>query len=245
MKSRLLQVKFLAGAIQDYDRGIIIGRRSYGKGLVQEQYNLKDGSALRLTVARYYTPSGRSIQRPYDNLEKYNDDFHDRIAKGGLFQEEKPSSEIADSLVFYTKKGRKVFGNGGIKPDIFVPLDSIFMNPVFNQLVAYTRPFAFRYLETVEKKSWPLKNDFINDFAVDDKLFGAFLSDYYSKNGNLIDSLDVSVNQQVKRFLKARIASYAYHDDAYYKIINQEDKMVGQAIDVLNKPNPLSLLNDH
>ena len=235
--------EILAGAIQDYDRGIIIGRRSYGKGLVQEQYNLKDGSAIRLTVARYYTPSGRSIQRPYESIEQYNDDFQARIASGDLFKEEIPPSNIADSLVFYTKKGRKVYGNGGIKPDLFVPLDSVLMNPVFNQLVAYTRPFAFRYLEQANMEAWPLKKDFVNEFKVDDQLFKDFLSYFSSKNGNLVDTVSVPVHRQVKRFLKARIAGYAYQDDAYYKVINQNDLMLDRAIEVLNKPNPLSLLN--
>ena len=112
--------EILAGAVQDHDRGVVVGRRSFGKGLVQEQYNLRDGSALRLTVARYYTPSGRSIQKSYKNSEDYDKEVVDRLASGELSNEEKIA--VKDSTEYYTSTGRVVYGGGGIKPDIFVPL---------------------------------------------------------------------------------------------------------------------------
>src|SRR5512133_2622460 len=116
--------EILAGAIQDNDRGTIIGRRSFGKGLVQEQIPLFDGSAIRLTIARYYTPSGRSIQRPYNhNLEEYYGDISTRYLKGEL--ENADSNKFNDSLKYTTSGGKTVYGGGGIIPDVFVPLDTI------------------------------------------------------------------------------------------------------------------------
>ena len=115
--------EILAGAIQDNDRGTIIGRRSFGKGLVQEQKTFADGSALRLTIARYYTPTGRSIQKPYtDGLEDYYNDLNVRYLNGEM--ESSDSIKFADSLKYTTPGGKVVYGGGGIMPDIFVPLDT-------------------------------------------------------------------------------------------------------------------------
>ncbi|MEQ8521515.1 MAG: S41 family peptidase, partial [Vicingaceae bacterium] len=138
----------LAGAIQDNDRGIIIGRRSFGKGLVQEQLDWPDGSALRLTVARYYTPTGRSIQKPYTNLEAYHNEALDRYSNGELDIED--SIPVVDSLKYFTPAGKVVYGGGGIVPDIFIPIDSIIHNSFYQELyrLGGVQTFSFRYADS-------------------------------------------------------------------------------------------------
>lgn len=126
--------EIIAGAIQDWDRGIIIGRRSFGKGLVQEQYALSNGGAIRLTVARYYTPSGRSIQRSYDDYDHYYDDFLDRYESGELFH--KDTAEQSERKIFRTKVlNRPVYGGGGITPDVFVAADSVYYQSAFAEIM--------------------------------------------------------------------------------------------------------------
>jgi carboxyl-terminal processing protease len=136
--------EIIAGALQDWDRGAIVGRRSYGKGLVQEQFDLRNGGAVRLTVSRYYTPSGRTLQRDYQDRIHYKNDFQDRLDSGDLFAE-KSTKDVVKSNVYYTKKlNRKVTGNGGISPDIFIPADSSWLDDTFNELESYILPFILR-----------------------------------------------------------------------------------------------------
>jgi len=137
--------EIMAGAIQDWDRGVIIGRRSFGKGLVQEQYNLGNGGALRLTVARYYTPSGRSIQRTYDDKDNYYTDFEERYYHGELFSAD--SIDKGNTEVYETMKlKRPVFGGGGITPDIFIPIDSARFEPFYGEIINEIPQYAFRKL---------------------------------------------------------------------------------------------------
>ena len=139
-------------SIQDNDRGTIVGRRSFGKGLVQKEIPLGDGSAVRLTVARYYTPSGRSIQKPYNNgTEEYFNDFEKRFVSGELFAAD--SIKVADSLKFKTKKGRIVYGGGGIIPDVFVPIDGSHGDEALGMLMqsGLLSYFVFEQLEKDRK----------------------------------------------------------------------------------------------
>lgn len=137
--------EIMAGAIQDWDRGVIIGRRSFGKGLVQEQYDLNNGGALRLTVARYYTPSGRSIQRTYDDKENYYSDYEERYYSGEFFSEDsivKGNTDLYETM----KLRRPVFGGGGITPDIFIPLDSVRFEPIYGEIMNEIPQYVFRKL---------------------------------------------------------------------------------------------------
>lgn len=137
--------EIIAGAIQDWDRGVIIGRRSFGKGLVQEQYDLNNGGALRLTVARYYTPSGRSIQRTYDDKENYYSDYEERYYSGEFFSEDsivKGNSDLYETI----KLKRPVFGGGGITPDIFIPLDSVRFEPIYGEVMNDIPQYVYRKL---------------------------------------------------------------------------------------------------
>ena len=217
--------EILAGAIQDNDRGIIVGRRSFGKGLVQREMDFDDGSAVRLTVARYYTPIGRSIQKPYlKGNEEYFNESERRFENGELY--EKDSIKVADSLKFKTPKGKIVYGGGGIVPDIFVPLEvehgnentvylmksGIVVNFVFEQLDK--NRMTFKGLSFVQFKSKMERTDLY---------FNAFQK-YLLRN-----RLDVDLSKNkviVKRYLTAEFARQLYGESNYYEIVLKEDAMV-------------------
>ena len=217
--------EILAGAIQDNDRGVIVGRRSFGKGLVQREIDFDDGSAVRLTVARYYTPTGRSIQKPYlKGNEEYFNESERRFENGELY--EKDSIKVADSLKFKTPKGKIVYGGGGIVPDIFVPLEvehgnentvylmksGIVVNFVFEQLDK--NRMTFKGLSFVQFKSKMERTDLY---------FNAFQK-YLLRN-----RLDVDLSKNkviVKRYLTAEFARQLYGESNYYEIVLKEDAMV-------------------
>lgn len=217
--------EILAGAVQDNDRGIIVGRRSFGKGLVQREMDFEDGSAVRLTVARYYTPSGRSIQKNYANgSEEYFNEFSKRFDDGELY--DKDSIKIADTLKFKTKSGKIVYGGGGIVPDIFVPLEvehgqettAYLMQSgavghfVFEQLDKNRKDFAglnfSQFLSKMDKTDW-------------------YFNQFQKYIGNL--GLDLKLNKNkalVKRYLTAEFAQQLFDDEKYFEIILKEDSMI-------------------
>lgn len=164
--------EILAGAIQDWDRGLIIGRRTYGKGLVQEQYALKNGGALLLTISRYYTPSGRSIQKDYSDAEAYQQDYANRVSSGEMLKDSFMLPE--DSAAYFTYNGRKVFGGGGIHPDIILPIDPIRISEDYIQITKHFKPFIIHSLrknpnlsdvemktDFIENKMWPAYTSFL------------------------------------------------------------------------------------
>lgn len=232
--------EIVAGAIQDHDRGVVVGRRSFGKGLVQEQYKLRDGSALRLTVARYYTPSGRSIQKPYSDPEAYEHEMYDRYETGEL-QSEK-NIVIGDSTEYYTDNGRVVYAGGGVTPDIFVPIDSVAMDEQYLKLRQYIPEFVFRFVNSdagkaLQQYSLPT---FKRNFQPSGELFTA-LTDYAKAQGaELEEPLSYKVAQEAKRFLKARIAKHFYEDEGFYTVWNEQDDMIQEALKALSRPNPLT-----
>jgi carboxyl-terminal processing protease len=221
----------IAGALQDNDKGIIVGRRSYGKGLVQREMALGDGSAVRLTVSRYYTPTGRSIQRPYDkgNNSGYYSDYYKRLRTGELADEE--SIEVDDSLKFTTPKGKVVYGGGGIIPDVFVPVDRLFDNETINYLRRRGH-FGYFVFEELDKDrsvyADVTKYDFINNFEVSDDIVVRF-QDYV----NLKERTDitfVAYNDEIRRLIKATLARQLFDDNAFEEIINKDDVMVQEVI---------------
>lgn len=221
----------IAGALQDNDRGIIVGRRSYGKGLVQREMALGDGSAVRLTVSRYYTPTGRSIQRPYTNGDSrgYHNDYYKRLRTGELVDEE--SIEVDDSLKFTTPKGKVVYGGGGIIPDVFVPVDRLFENETINYLRRRGH-FGFFVFEELDKDRSIYANvtkyDFINNFEVSDDIVVRFQEFINRKESTNITF--VAYNDEIKRIIKATLARQLYDDNAFEEIINKEDVMVQEVI---------------
>lgn len=233
--------EILAGAIQDHDRGTVIGRRSFGKGLVQEQYNLKDGAALRLTVARYYTPSGRSIQKAYDNLDSYDHDVIDRYTSGELLDENKIS--IADSTEYYTSHGRVVYGGGGVKPDIFIPIDTVVMDDYYIELRQHVSPFVFKLMSkhSEDYKSYTLER-FNRNFYVSNALFNDFMKYAYSKGVEKDGTQLAKIETEMKRYLKARIARHLFDDEGFYNVWLKEDAVVQKALEVLKENKPITEL---
>ena len=233
--------EIMAGAIQDWDRGLIIGRRSFGKGLVQEQYGLRDGSAIRLTVARYYTPSGRSIQRDYDNIQEYNQDISIRHERGELYDPSRIA--ISDSLPYYTNDGRVVYGGGGIIPDIFVPLDSAKMSSYFAQIQPHIRTYIFRYYQQQKDQlHFSSIQQFLSNFQISNDLLTDFKAYAHSKNPEITDPNSLEIQELSKLYLKARLAKHLFDDLGLYTVINSEDEAVRKAIQVLDMKNPLSIL---
>lgn len=223
--------EIVAGAIQDNDRGVIVGRRSFGKGLVQEQYQLSDGSALRLTIARYYTPSGRSIQKPYDyGGEEYDQDLEERYKNGELLSANKIS--IKDSTEYFTTKGRVVFGGGGIIPDVFVPLDTFQISTFFLDVRQMIPAFVVKYLDKSKREQLSKMGfkAFQKQFQVDEKTVQDFQS-YASQNGLRGSNKQwVDAQEELTRYLKGRIAKHLFDDKGYFAVMNQSDATVQAAL---------------
>ncbi len=234
--------EIFAGAMQDWDRGVIIGRRTFGKGLVQQQYPLSDGSQIRVTVSRYHTPSGRVIQTPYENGRRteYYDKLNERYKHGELFSRD--SIQFPDSLKYTTKKlGRTVYGGGGIMPDIFIPGDTTGVNGYFSSVIrkGYLTEYANQFIDS-HRPEIVVKGRSFEDFykAYDD--FGkdalSGLVDYCRSKG-----LEPSDNQlqecgkQLATRLKALVARAAFNTTGYYRVINmEEDQAFEKAMEVIS-----------
>ena len=226
--------EILAGAIQDNDRGVIIGRRTFGKGLVQSQIPFTDGSAIRLTVARYYTPSGRSIQRPYTNGDEmaYHMDIIDRYNRNEFFSAD--SIHFDESQKFKTVGGRTVYGGGGIMPDVFMPLDTVGMSDYYrkvwntNVLYRYTMEFTDRHRAEMDAVSSLAELDTLLSRG---DLVENFVA-YAERNGVERDDVDLAMSREIiEAQLRAYIGRNALHDDAgFYYNIYPIDKTMQRAV---------------
>lgn len=223
--------EILAGAIQDNDRGLIIGRRSFGKGLVQEHLSLPDHSALRLTVARYYTPTGRSIQKPYGKGIDYEHDYDIRFEHGEMMYRD--SIEFPDSLKYTTPGGRTVYGGGGIMPDIFVGLDTVgashYLSVVSYQGLLNQYGFDYADANRDELKNYTSYGDFKKKFTITETMLDDFV-DYSSERGIDPDTVGIKASNQVLKIrIKAYIARNIWGNDGYYSIMNQDDNVLKEA----------------
>ncbi len=236
--------EIIAGAVQDNDRGLIIGRRSFGKGLVQRQFYLKDSSELMLTVARYYTPSGRCIQKPFDKNLISDYDILDYYKNGELNNMD--SSLFADSLKYTTAKGRTVYGGGGIMPDVFIPLktsDSIvYFNKLASQGIVFT--YAMEYVDKNRKRLLQYKTveQFEKQFTVNENMLREIMNKGAEK-GLPVSEATAYSKQEIRKWTKAYIARNLFNMNDFYKIINKDDEVIKKAVEILKKEQNLFSLN--
>jgi len=233
--------EIVSGALQDNDRALVVGRRSFGKGLVQNQIPLSDGSELRLTISRYYIPSGRSIQRPYDgNNTSYHMDFIKRLENGEF--DSADSIKFNDSLKYTTSSGRTVYGGGGIMPDHFVPRDTSMFSDYYAKII---RNIVFREypLSYYQKNKKRLENmgleAYINTFTVDENMLADFIKT--AKKGGVAynEKGFLQAKPLIQNLLKAQIARLVWDDEGFYPIINQQDEIFQAALSLFDEAEAL------
>ncbi|WP_106795068.1 S41 family peptidase [Aquimarina sp. Aq78] len=221
--------EIFAGAIQDNDRGAIVGRRSYGKGLVQREMALGDGSAIRLTISRYYTPTGRSIQKPYANGNKeYFNEYMERYKNGEL--QSADSIHVADSLKFKTPGGKIVYGGGGIIPDIFVSKDTTRVGETLDYMLRSGRMGGYVFEELDKNRSYYndlSEKEFNEKINIDDVFAEDFLK--YSRQRGIEIELK-NYEDQLKKYLKATMAQQLFGTGAFERIINNDDAMINKVL---------------
>lgn len=231
--------EIVSGAIQDWDRGVIVGRRTFGKGLVQESFSLKDGSALRLTIARYYTPTGRSIQKPYEEgYSSYNQELDERFRAGEL--DHPDSVKKNKELEFETPSGRKVYGGGGVYPDVFVPIDSVLHSKLLTDI--YTNGFinriAYSYVaqnRDALTNKYKTPKQFVNNFGIEN-IVKQRVQTLLQRGGIEYNTVELeALIPNISRNIKAQIANQLFNREAFYMALNHDDELMQVAMEALNK----------
>jgi carboxyl-terminal processing protease len=233
--------EIVAGAVQDNDRGLIVGRRSFGKGLVQMPIDLSDGAELRLTIARYYTPSGRSIQKPYGEGEDYSKDWLNRYEHGEFFTAD--SIKFDDSLRYETKGGRAVYGGGGIMPDYFVPLDTTMNSSYINKLFSTdsTREFMLSYVDKNKEKFENMSfEEYYNNFEVSEGMLQELIKIGERNNVEFNEKEYKKSKEYLKILVKAHMSRNIYDDNAFYKTINDINEVYQQALKLFDEAERLA-----
>jgi carboxyl-terminal processing protease len=227
----------LAGALQDWDRATIIGRRTFGKGLVQEQYALSDGSAIRLTVARYYTPLGRSIQRSYEKGKKvYMDELWNRYSNGELLYAD--SNKVNTGKQYKTRKGKIVYGGGGIMPDIFVPIDTSSYQPKINRMLLdgnfnnYVYNYYLQHRQQVDQYSTAA--DYTQGFNNLNEMWKGLVNYEVNDSVNL-QAISAKEKESLQKRLKASLARFKWRNSGFYQVLNSVDPVIRKALEELKK----------
>jgi carboxyl-terminal processing protease len=229
--------EIVSGAIQDWDRGVIMGRRSFGKGLVQRPFMLPDSSMIRLTTARYYTPSGRCIQKSYEHgTDEYYSEVLNRFQHGEVYHAD--SIKLPDSLKYYTHNKRVVFGGGGIMPDMFIPLDTTFLSKYYTDIFrkGLLNDFVLQYIENNRKDllaSFADVKSYLSGFKDDDKIMNEFIEYAASKEVPRDDKGLEASGKQIRIILKGLIARNLYNTNAYFEVIGSTDDDINRAVEVL------------
>lgn len=263
--------EILSGCIQDNDRGLLVGRRTFGKGLVQKPFMLTDGSQIKLTTAHYYTPSGRNIQKPYGNGNKeYRDDYKERLESGELFGVD--TFKYADSLRYYTRNGRTVYGGGGVKPDFVIPYDTSLNSPLFNQLLrkGIENRFCLEYVDKnrdMLTRHYANADSFFNQFTLDEPLMAQYFAmavqdslfklkdgmkpanfaDYFSMvKEDSIFNLERDYKRSeflIKSRLKATIGRNMFDTGMWFRVINSTvNNVYAKALDVIRNEKYFEVL---
>lgn len=227
--------EIIAGAIQDWDRGYIVGRRTFGKGLVQEQYPLRNGGALRLTVARYYTPSGRCIQRDYSEGETaYYENADKNFDEAG-------DSSLVDSTEFKTESGRVVYGGGGITPDYTVAIDSMDLDPDYQLLASYIPEFGYTYFR--DKHAYFSEMDsleFFETYSAPDEAITKLAQYVSDREEEYVPKPKSEIAEKLALNLKARLAMLKYDQMAWFKVMNPHDKTVLKSLELVREKVPIA-----
>ncbi len=240
--------EIVSGAVQDWDRGLVVGRRSFGKGLVQRPFKLPDGSVIRLTTARYYTPTGRCIQKPYDEgVDEYRRDFSNRLDHGELVTSD--SIQFPDSLKYFTPNGRIVYGGGGVMPDVFVPIDSTRFSDYYVDLVrkGVFNQFTMNYLDKNRNKileEFPDVETYKAGYIIDDDMYADFLE--FAKEEGVERKDDDEYyypDENIKIQIQALLARNLWDVNAYFIMINELDDELHEAVDLLKDGKMFSELN--
>ncbi|MDX2248589.1 MAG: S41 family peptidase [Bacteroidia bacterium] len=228
--------EIVSGAVQDHDRGLIIGVRSFGKGLVQIQEEFEDGSAIRIVISKYYTPSGRCIQKPYDkSTEDYEHDIADRFESGEIFDESK--MQFPDSLKYKTMAGRTVYGGGGIYPDVFVADDTTGNSKYFTDLRIKDmfRQFSFFYVDNQDRleKKYDSPAKFTANFSVTPELVKAFAAFADTKGVKFVEEDYLRSKNYIDNRIKAYIGRRLYNDPAFFPVLHETDNVIQKAIELM------------
>ncbi|WP_028298322.1 S41 family peptidase [Olivibacter sitiensis] len=231
--------EILAGAVQDLDRGVIVGRRSFGKGLVQEQFDFDDGSAINLTIAKYYTPSGRCIQRSYANgRDQYFNDILWRNQGGGEFGLEgvlnMDSLNYQKGIVYRTTMGRPIFGGGGIMPDVYVPVDTLGYGSFYKQVLQHDLISSYVYSHLVSAPPDFAVEHFMQSYELPEGSYSRFVTFAEEQGVEAKNKVQVQASRSlIEANMKALVARYFFGSEAYFKIMNGTDHVLNRTVEIM------------